>query len=187
MKKIILIVLSALILSFGSVSAQEENVEKNSRYARYGLNVQLVSSGAHLRQQSVDGKIGGTVPNGSIISVISMPNATLESDGYQWFNGTGTCDDGEQRSGSFQYDYDVMFLYGTPLDYSTMFLRKSGAYIRKTIQGEVITLAPKNDTFTVLRFHHNKQSDGYRWMEVDYDGIRGFAQYDPAVMMPNGL
>ena len=186
MKKIILIVLTSLFVSLGSVSANEKQINQGLRYYGAGLTVKLDHSAAYIRQGIINGKVLGTVSNGKIIDVYDLGAAKIQNDGYQWFGGQGLCIDGKYHAGDYQYDYNVMHLRGVPIDYSQMFLFSSAATIRKTIQGDRITVVPNGKSFTVLEYYDTVQSDGYRWMKVDYEGNIGYAQYDPAVMRPSG-
>lgn len=58
----------------------------------------------------------------------------------------------------------------------------SGVHIRDGIRGTVKHTVQKGDTLNLLGFVDGIQSDGYQWAMSEKDGIKGYSQFDSAVL-----
>ena len=75
----------------------------------------------------------------------------------------------------------------SPTGNCTMKLFGSAARLRdNVVNGTIKTTIPNGAEFEVIGLYSWKASDGYRWGYGKYNGVEGYFQYDPAVMMPQG-
>ena len=67
----------------------------------------------------------------------------------------------------------------TPTEEKMMLVCPNAQNIRdKIVSGNVLITAPKGARLNVIRLIDGFQSDGYQWCEVEYNGIKGYAQID---------
>lgn len=91
----------------------------------------------------------------------------------------------EEVEGTFQYDPAVMMPIGKPETRKyKMKLHGSAARLRSSIRGTILTTVPNYNDIEIIEFINGKQSNGYQWCYNEYNGIRGYFQYDPTVMYP---
>ena len=125
------------------------------------------------------GSLITTVTNGETIYVDEL-YSEKNTDGNRWVKVHTSA-----KSGYTIYNPDELNLIGTPGKSALMKLVSSGAHLRQyPVDGKVYKTVTRGNTMNIKNFLVNEASDGYRWMIVESEGVRGYAQYEPEVMYP---
>ena len=57
-------------------------------------------------------------------------------------------------------------------------VRKTLSFTKGRASGEILATIPIGGTAKLIRFLSGIKPDGYQWVEAEYNGIRGYCQYD---------
>lgn len=129
-----------------------------------------------IREGAINGTVTEVVNSASIDEIYSEKG----TDGKRWMKvHTPT------KTGYMEYDTNKLYPVGITAKEVKMKLVSSAARIREfPIFGEILKTVARGETFVVKDFLMNEASNGYRWMRVESEGVKGYAQYDPDVMYP---
>lgn len=143
------------------------------------FTMRLHSGNTNILDREISGSIKTNVPVSGKINILGL-YGWPDSQGYRWawgkYNGI---------EGAFKYDPRIMIIEGIPTGNYKMKLTGSAARLReRVVNGNSIIVVPNGSVIKILEFLRSIQSDGYQWCYGEYNGKRGYFQYDTAVMYP---